>query len=228
MAADPAPAAVLRRVSPGCDRPRAVRGVQGAQAEGGGRAACGARGRCGPARSTRAAAAERVGRLLAEAGGTASEELEARGLPPLPTTTPHTLQRTYISIALLANGFDVKWAMSQVGHADSKMTLDVYAQLEQRADRTHGTSFDALLRRAEEARTGADSVMIGSRRRFEGDLEPETAPRRRTRKTQEQGNLGHGETRTRTGDTTIFSRVLYQLSYLAERARKASASPTTP
>ena len=28
-----------------------------------------------------------------------------------------------------------------------------------------------------------------------------------------------GETRTRTGDTTIFSRVLYQLSYLAE-ARK--------
>ncbi len=28
-----------------------------------------------------------------------------------------------------------------------------------------------------------------------------------------------GETRTRTGDTTIFSRVLYQLSYLAERAK---------
>jgi hypothetical protein len=27
--------------------------------------------------------------------------------------------------------------------------------------------------------------------------------------------LGDGETRTRTGDTTIFSRVLYQLSYLA-------------
>jgi hypothetical protein len=27
----------------------------------------------------------------------------------------------------------------------------------------------------------------------------------------------YGETRTRTGDTTIFSRVLYQLSYLAER-----------
>ncbi len=27
-----------------------------------------------------------------------------------------------------------------------------------------------------------------------------------------------GETRTRTGDTTIFSRVLYQLSYLATRA----------
>ena len=29
------------------------------------------------------------------------------------------------------------------------------------------------------------------------------------------GGAGHGETRIRTGDTTIFSRVLYQLSYLA-------------
>ena len=27
--------------------------------------------------------------------------------------------------------------------------------------------------------------------------------------------VSDGETRTRTGDTTIFSRVLYQLSYLA-------------
>jgi hypothetical protein len=35
----------------------------------------------------------------------------------------------------------------------------------------------------------------------------------------------NGETRTRTGDTTIFSRVLYQLSYLAvvEGQRSASA-----
>jgi hypothetical protein len=28
------------------------------------------------------------------------------------------------------------------------MTMDVYAQLEQRVDRTHGTSFDRLLRQA--------------------------------------------------------------------------------
>jgi hypothetical protein len=31
--------------------------------------------------------------------------------------------------------------------------------------------------------------------------------------------FSNGETRTRTGDTTIFSRVLYQLSYLAVGAR---------
>ena len=51
-------------------------------------------------------------------------------------------------IALLANNFDVKWVMDQVGHADSTMTMDVYAQLQQRADRSHGTSFDRLVRKA--------------------------------------------------------------------------------
>jgi len=40
--------------------------------------------------------------------------------------------------------------------------------------------------------------------------------------------FGDGETRTRTGDTTIFSRVLYQLSYLAVAARKASAPGASP
>jgi hypothetical protein len=33
----------------------------------------------------------------------------------------------------------------------------------------------------------------------------------------EAGGVGSGEGRNRTGDTTVFSRVLYQLSYLAER-----------
>ena len=44
--------------------------------------------------------------------------------------------------------------MSQVGHADSKMTLDVYAQLEQRINREHGVRFDALIRAAEEQMHG--------------------------------------------------------------------------
>jgi integrase len=91
---------------------------------------------------------QRVGEILHEAAALASERLEQHGRPPLPTTTPHTLRRTYISIALLANGFDVKWVMSQVGHADSKMTMDVYAQLEQRVERRHGTAFDALIAKA--------------------------------------------------------------------------------
>jgi integrase len=61
---------------------------------------------------------------------------------------------------LLANNFDVKWVMSQVGHADSKMTLDVYAQLEQRVRRDHGAGFDRLVRAARVQLEGAQHVEI--------------------------------------------------------------------
>jgi integrase len=81
---------------------------------------------------------QRVGQIVAEAAALATVRNETRGLPPLPRTTPHSLRRTYISIALLANNFDATWVMSQVRHANSKMTLDVYAQLEQRVQRDHG------------------------------------------------------------------------------------------
>ena len=97
---------------------------------------------------------QRVGQIVGEAAKLASGRLTAKGLPPLPNTTPHSLRRTYISIALLANNFDVKWVMSQVGHADSRMTLDVYAQLEQRVDRSHGRSFDRFIRHAKEQLSG--------------------------------------------------------------------------
>ena len=165
---------------------------------------------------------QRAAEIVGEAAELASERLTARGLPALPNTTPHTLRRTYISIALLANRFDVLWVMSQVGHADSKMTMDVYAQLQQRVEREHGRAFDALVRRAR-------SRLYGAVRRFEraslgGGLgggpnmthsdEPEASSLK-----QQKGPASRafrsGETRTRTGDTTIFSRVLYQLSYLA-------------
>jgi hypothetical protein len=35
--------------------------------------------------------------------------------------------------------------------------------------------------------------------------------------------IGYGEGRNRTGDTTVFSRVLYRLSYLAEATSLALA-----
>jgi integrase len=89
---------------------------------------------------------QRVGQIVGEAARLASVRRAGRGLPALPHITPHSLRRTYISLALVANDFDVKWVMSQVGHADSKMTLDVYAQLEQRIPRHHGENFDLLLR----------------------------------------------------------------------------------
>ncbi|HTS55801.1 MAG TPA: tyrosine-type recombinase/integrase, partial [Burkholderiales bacterium] len=88
---------------------------------------------------------QRVGQIVTQAAALANTHQTQRGLPPLPHITPHSLRRTYISIALLANNFDIKWVMGQVGHADSKMTLNVYAQLEQRIPRNHGPNFDQLL-----------------------------------------------------------------------------------
>jgi len=99
---------------------------------------------------------QRVAAIVTEAATLASEGMQARGLPPLPHVTPHTLRRTYISIALLANNFDVLWVMGQVGHADSKMTLDVYAQLQQRVKRAHGTAFDQLVRQARDQLHGSE------------------------------------------------------------------------
>jgi integrase len=90
----------------------------------------------------------RIGQIVHEASRLASERLAEKGLPALPNTTPHTLRRTYISIALVANNFDLKYVMDQVGHADSTMTMDVYAQLQKRFKRSHGANFDRLVREA--------------------------------------------------------------------------------
>ena len=49
----------------------------------------------------------------------------------LPKVTPHTLRRTWASLALLA-GRDVRWVMAQCGHTDARLTLQVYAQVVQR------------------------------------------------------------------------------------------------
>jgi integrase len=107
---------------------------------------------------------QRAAKIVAETAALASERMRARGLPPLPHVTPHTLRRTYVSIALLANNFDVLWVMGQVGHADSKMTLDVYAQLQQRVRRQHGAAFDRLVRRAREQLKGTEAVHTAIRR----------------------------------------------------------------
>jgi site-specific recombinase XerC len=125
-------------------------------------------------------ARQRVGEIVGEAATRAGELLAARGLPPLPNTTPHALRRTYISIALLANKFDVKWVMDQVGHADSKMTMDVYAQLQQRAKRDHGAHFDELVRQARvQLRTReatASNASIGTAIGTEDQKSPIPAP----------------------------------------------------
>jgi integrase len=129
----------------------------------------------------------RVEQIVRDASNSATERLTTKGMPPLPHTTPHTLRRTYISIALLANNFDVKWVMGQVGHADSKMTLDVYAQLEQRVDRSHGTSFDALIRDAlGQSQNAAQNAAKEGFGTGNGTRTPHKAPRASARRLREE------------------------------------------
>jgi len=169
---------------------------------------------------------QRAAEIVGEAAGLASERVTARGLPALPNTSPHSLRRSYISIALLANGFDVLWVMSQVGHADSKTTMDVYAQLQQRVDREHGRALDALVRRARSRLYGADegsnqASLGGGPNMAHSDQPEEPSPKK------QQGPASRafrsGETRTRTGDTTIFRQAGPSRSSCAmRRARRSS------
>ncbi|MGH2884818.1 MAG: tyrosine-type recombinase/integrase, partial [Solirubrobacteraceae bacterium] len=77
---------------------------------------------------------ERVNELRAE-----------RNLQPLPNVTPHALRRTYISLMIEA-GAPLPYVISQVGHADSRTTLEIYAQVQKRLSRKKGhRAFDDLL-----------------------------------------------------------------------------------
>jgi hypothetical protein len=99
-------------------------------------------------------------RVLDAGARLASEKLIENGLPPLPHVTPHTMRRTYVSVMLLATNFDVPFVRRQVGHTDSKLTMDVYAQLLDRSMRAHGAAFDALLADAQDALCGAQSAIL--------------------------------------------------------------------
>lgn len=65
---------------------------------------------------------------------------------PLPDAiTAHTFRRTFITLMLEA-GAPVPYVQSQVGHEDATTTLNIYAQVLRRRDRTqHGAAFDALM-----------------------------------------------------------------------------------
>lgn len=68
-------------------------------------------------------------RLLTETVKRANEKRGKQGKLLLPSrVTPHALRRTFASLALTA-GRDVSWVMSQLGHKDARMTLEVYAQV---------------------------------------------------------------------------------------------------
>jgi integrase len=67
-------------------------------------------------------------RLLNPVLSRAGELLTERSLPPLPDrVTPHTFRRTYLTYLAWA-GVPIRRAMSQAGHKDAKLTLQIYQQ----------------------------------------------------------------------------------------------------
>jgi integrase len=67
-------------------------------------------------------------RVLFRSVERANANLLAAGHSPLPKgLTPHSLRRTFI--LLLATGREVPYVMQQVGHADPKVTLSIYARV---------------------------------------------------------------------------------------------------
>ena len=69
-------------------------------------------------------------RLLAPAVERANESRGDDAMT-LPNVTPHSLRRTFASLALAA-GRDPRWVMAQIGHTDARFTLSVYGQIVQR------------------------------------------------------------------------------------------------
>jgi integrase len=99
-------------------------------------------------------------RVLGPTVKRANELRAERDMPPLPKVTPHALRRTYISLMFEA-GAPLPYVMHQVGHADARTTLEIYAQVQQRLSRKQvHRAFDDLL--ASAGSTGAIEVPTGA------------------------------------------------------------------
>jgi hypothetical protein len=66
--------------------------------------------------------------------------------------SPHALRRTYYISLLIEAGAPLPYVMRQVGHEDSRTTLEAYAQVQQRLSRQQvHPAFDDLLASAGQA-----------------------------------------------------------------------------
>ena len=99
-----------------------------------------------------------------------TSDAHSGGLAPLPPVVPHTLRRTYISLMLEA-GAPLHYVMDQVGHEDSKTTLEIYAPVQKRVNRPQvKRAFEELLARTDVGELGvpADARARVSHRSREG------------------------------------------------------------
>ena len=91
-------------------------------------------------------------RVLGPTVKRANELRAERDLPPLPKVTPHALRRTYISLMIEANA-PLPYVMSQVGRADSRTTLEIYAQVQSDSAASTCTARSTTCSRAQAAPT---------------------------------------------------------------------------
>jgi integrase len=97
---------------------------------------------------------DNVRTILSRVGAKVNDERADHGLPPLPAVVPHTLRRTYISLMLEA-GAPLHYVMDQVGHEDSKTTLEIYARVQKRMARPQvKRAFEELLARTDVGEIG--------------------------------------------------------------------------
>ncbi|MDO8209000.1 tyrosine-type recombinase/integrase [Conexibacter sp. CPCC 206217] len=85
--------------------------------------------------------------LLQRVQKAALDELRRRRLPPLTVhVTAHVFRRTYIAHMLEA-GAPLSYVQEQVGHEDSRTTIEIYDRILRTRDRRqHGAAFDTIMR----------------------------------------------------------------------------------
>lgn len=135
-------------------------------------------------------------RFLARTVERANEKLAERGSAALPHLTPHSMRRTYISLALTL-GDEVPYVMQQVGHTDPKMTLSVYAQVMHRGD-GEKERLRRLVDGVELASTGINPADF--------DFEGEATAENQEGNPQSQAGSGDGRGWVRTSDPSRVKR----------------------
>jgi integrase len=100
-------------------------------------------------------------RILANAIERANEARKAAGLEPIEDgVTNHTLRRTFASL-LYEAGASPAYVMAQMGHTSAALALEVYARKMER-QRDTGARLDALVRGAEWAQAGTNSIPVSA------------------------------------------------------------------
>ena len=143
-------------------------------------------------------------RVLAKSIERANENLGKRDAAPLPDgITPHSLRRTFISL-LLATGAEVPYVMQQVGHADPKLTLSVYAQVMFRGEGER--------ERLQGLVEGSDWALLGTSADLQAPEPGEQLSLDALEYLADAADSESGRCRARTSDLLLVRQALSQLS----------------